>query len=136
MAVPLTTVAMASAGPGQDGIASGVNNAVSRIGPLIAVAVLGYWQAILFLPQLTSALELNQVPQEIKNHILDHWRMMAAMPIPVDWPDIWQMRIEAMIAEIYAMSVKSILVGCSVLSVFAGFIAFGYRRTDGQAGDD
>lgn len=135
MAVPLTTVAMASAGPGQDGIASGVNNAVSRIGPLISVAVLGYWQAILFLPQLNQALAVNQVPSEIQAYLLENWRMMAVMPIPEDWSVLWQQRIEHILDSVYASTVKSILFGCAILSLLSGAIALLYKSSDGRSTD-
>ena len=38
---PLTTTVLSDAGPGDAGIASGVNNAVARIAGLIAIAVIG-----------------------------------------------------------------------------------------------
>ena len=133
MAAPLTTVAMSAAGPGQDGIASGVNNAVSRIGPLIAVAVLGYWQAVLFLPLLTEAVSDPAIPPFIRDYVLENWRLMSAMPIPADWPAMWQEHMEALLDRVYGTTIKVILVGCASLSLLAGLIAFGYRKTDSQA---
>ena len=65
-AAPLTAVAMVAAGPGRDGLASGVNNAVSRIGPLMGIAVFGYWIGGDYAQSLSSALELSSFTTVIR----------------------------------------------------------------------
>ena len=54
---------MVAAGPGRDGLASGVNNAVARIGPLLGIAVFGYW---------IGGIMRKACPQHLNSHLLQH----------------------------------------------------------------
>jgi EmrB/QacA subfamily drug resistance transporter len=63
---PLTTTVMNSIEPGRAGIASGVNNAVSRIAGLLAIAVLGAVFGAAFNARLDRGLEaLRLAPDEM-----------------------------------------------------------------------
>ena len=54
---PLTTTVMNSVGPELAGVASGINNAVSRTAALLAIAVFGLIMAWGFEARLNAALE-------------------------------------------------------------------------------
>lgn len=56
---PLTTVVMSSVNPDEAGLASGVNNAVARLGSLLAVAVLGLLVTSTFGRSLDRRLEAS-----------------------------------------------------------------------------
>jgi biopolymer transport protein ExbB/TolQ len=61
---PLTTTVMNSVGPDVAGIASGVNNAVSRTAALLAIAIFGIVMAWAFETDLHERLREAGVSQE------------------------------------------------------------------------
>ena len=83
---PLTTTVMNSVGPDVAGIASGVNNAVSRTAALLAIAIFGIVMAWAFETGLHERLREAGVSQEI-SAFLDGQRSRlagAALPPGVD----------------------------------------------------
>jgi EmrB/QacA subfamily drug resistance transporter len=59
---PLTTAVMNSVGRDRTGVASGVNNAVSRVGGLMAIAVLGFVFGLVFDRHLNRGLDELSLP--------------------------------------------------------------------------
>jgi MFS family permease len=83
---PLTTTVMNSVGPDLAGVASGVNNAVSRTAALLAIAIFGLVMAWAFEASLHERLREAGVPHEI-SAFLDTQRSKlagAALPPGVD----------------------------------------------------
>src|SRR2546423_6190605 len=79
---PLTTTVMNSIKESQAGIASGVNNAVSRTAGLLAVAVLGLVMFQSFNRCLNQRLSQMTVPAEIRQALDTQRIKLAAIEIP------------------------------------------------------
>jgi EmrB/QacA subfamily drug resistance transporter len=76
---PLTTVVMASVEEAHAGAASGINNAVSRVAGLLAVAVFGVLLSSTFDATLTNALERARVPPAEQLRIAAQHEKLAAI---------------------------------------------------------
>ncbi len=67
---PLTTVVMNSIAENYVGAASGVNNAISEIGSLLAIAILGLVMTMIFNQQLETKLRNSSLPIQVKQEII------------------------------------------------------------------
>jgi EmrB/QacA subfamily drug resistance transporter len=79
---PLTTTVMNSVKQNRAGVASGINNAVSRVAGLMAVAVLGIVMLHSFNNQLERRLQTLQVPNDVKQKLKEQRDKLAAAEFP------------------------------------------------------
>lgn len=77
---PLTTAVMNSVAQNRAGIASGVNNAVSRTAGLLAIAVFG----IMMLQTFAGSLR-RELPNELQEAVVRQTDRLAAIELPVGW---------------------------------------------------
>jgi MFS family permease len=68
---PLTTTVMDSVNKRQAGVASGVNNAVSRVASLLSIAVLGMVAFHVFNTRLENRLNAANLPEPAKHAVLE-----------------------------------------------------------------
>jgi MFS family permease len=78
---PLTTTVMTAAGRTHAGVASGVNNAVARIGGLVAIAVLGVILSRSFESRVTPKLASISLSAGARNDVQRELPKMAGMKI-------------------------------------------------------
>jgi hypothetical protein len=84
---PLTTTVMGAVEGSHAGIASGINNAVSRCAGLLAVAVLGILMLGLFGRGLDRRLDGLGMPPEARRAIEGQREKLAALKIPAGWAE-------------------------------------------------
>ncbi len=75
---PLTTSVMNAVSEDQSGVASGVNNAVSRVAGLLAVAVFGLVVSVIFNHALDAHLASLGLPNEVQKEIADQRALLGA----------------------------------------------------------
>ncbi len=79
---PLTTAVMGAVDSSHAGIASGVNNAVSRTAGLLAIAVMGIFVSYTFTSSLDSRLAMLNIPATIRQVIAAQHSKLASINIP------------------------------------------------------
>jgi EmrB/QacA subfamily drug resistance transporter len=79
---PLTTTVMNAVGPDAAGTASGINNAVSRVAALLAVAIFGGVMAWAFERALHDALQAARLPDELIGQVQAQRSRLAALEVP------------------------------------------------------
>jgi EmrB/QacA subfamily drug resistance transporter len=79
---PLTTVVMDSVDEAQSGLASGVNNSVSELSGLLAVAIVGILLLAVFEPELRERLRHLATPPEVDQAIEAQMARLADIQVP------------------------------------------------------
>src|SRR6266853_56092 len=79
---PLTTTVMDSVSERQAGVASGVNNAVSRVASLLSIAVLGMVAFHVFNVQMERQLNAAKLPEPVKHTVLEQRNRLTQIEPP------------------------------------------------------
>jgi len=112
---PLTTTVMNSVKADHAGIASGVNNAVSRTAGLLAVAVFGLIMFQAFNSHLDQRLNAIPMPAEARQAVNTERLKLAAAEIPTTLPDETRLAIRTAILESFVFGFRRVmLVGAAL----------------------
>ncbi|MHB0857286.1 MAG: MFS transporter [Anaerolineae bacterium] len=116
---PLTTTVMGSVPVERSGIASAINNAVSRVGGLLAVAAMGILLTQVFNVALDQRLAPLELPVEVAQAIQAQRNLLAGAQVPdvVD-PDLG-VQISGAIAEAYVQGFRWVSLLGAALAVAA-----------------
>ena len=123
---PLTMAAMASAPEANAGIASGVNNTMTRVGQVLVVGVLGGLAISWFGQLLMNDSYIRSLPEDAQTHLAADAGDLVETSIP-DWlSSEEQENINQVIRESFAATFNILMwigaAGCAVSAVAAYFV--------------
>lgn len=121
---PLTTTVMAAAGPERAGLASGINNAVSRTASLLAVAVFGIVAYQRFARALARRLDMLGVPPEVRQLLAEERRKLAAATVPASLPAELRAALREVIAWSFVDAFRLLSLLSAGLAVASALIAW------------
>jgi len=121
---PLTTTVMNSVGESRAGIASGINNAVSRMAGVLSIAVLGIVMLGTFNKHLSSDLAVISPPKEIREKIDSQKTKLAAIEIPTQVDAATQMEIRRSIDASFVSGFRIVMWSACALALMSAATAF------------
>ena len=121
---PLTTTVMGAVEERHAGIASGINNAVSRTASLIAVAVFGVVMLTTFSGRLASSLNTNPISAEAKTQILAQSGDLVNLKLPESLGEDDQAKVRQTVKESFVAGFRMVAflaAGLAALSAVAAW---------------
>ena len=121
---PLTTTVMNSVSSSHAGIASGVNNAVSRTAGLLAIAVFGLIMFQVFNDCLERRLEQVPITPEVRQSLNDQRLNLAAAEIPASAGEATRVAAKRAIDECFVRGFRWLMLTGAALAFASSLVAW------------
>jgi EmrB/QacA subfamily drug resistance transporter len=125
---PLTTTVMNSVNERQAGVASGVNNAVSRVASLLSIAILGMVAFHVFNHQLAAKLDASKLLAPIKHAVLEQRNRLTQIEPPKGLDTAQEQALKRSIDESFLSGFRWVMLisaGLALLSAFSAWSMIG-----------
>jgi MFS family permease len=121
---PLTTTVMSAVDERHAGIASGINNAVSRTAGLLAVAVLGIVMIHTFNTDLDRRLSNLDLPPEARAQLSAERNSLAAIKVPQSLSEEKRREVQEVIAAAFFAGFRVVMYICTGLAFLSALAAW------------
>lgn len=121
---PLTTTVMASAGEDKAGVASGINNGVSRVGGVLAIAVFGVVLAQGFGAHLDRALKDAGVSEGVREAVEEQKSKLADIAVPKGTEKGEAARVRQAIGRSYVAGFRRVMGVCAALAAVSAICSW------------
>jgi EmrB/QacA subfamily drug resistance transporter len=132
---PLTNAVMGAVDESHLGIASGINNAVSRVAGLIAIAAMSAIVVAIYVGQLDQRLNAIHAPTDVVQQVRAQSGAMAAAQIPANASVAVRNQVRAAMDESFAFSFQiAVLIGAGLAagSALIALFTIGDTRVKGR----
>ena len=123
---PLTTTVMGSVSEEQAGIASGINNAVSRTAGLLAIAVFGVVILHAFSRELGTRLNAVGVDEQVRSSIYEQRVKLAGVEVPEHLDSQHREQIKQAITGSYVFGFRLLMILSAALALASALCAWGW----------
>ncbi|MCA1579542.1 MAG: MFS transporter [Acidobacteria bacterium] len=128
---PLTTTVMGSVRKEQAGVASGINNAVSRTAGLLALAVFGVVILFAFSNQLDARLNGMGIDEQSRRSVYEQRVKLAGLQVPETLSAEVQAEIKQAVADSFVFGFRLIMwisAGLALASALSSWLMIGKSR--------
>src|SRR5580765_1312847 len=119
---PLTTVVMSAVDRSHSGTASGINNAVARVGGVLAIAVLGIVMVSAFSRELHRLLPPLHLTPAVLNVIEANRIKLASLDLPGVDPQT-QSVARGAIVQAFVFGFRIVMLICAALAIASSVVA-------------
>jgi EmrB/QacA subfamily drug resistance transporter len=120
---PLTTVVMSSVDQTRVGAASGINNAVSRVAGVLAVAILGIVMVSAFSYRLQRSLDSLDLAPKVLHQIQSSTIRLGGLEVPSDLDALTSSVLRVAIDQAFVFGFRLIMLLCAGLAVASAVVA-------------
>ncbi len=114
---PLTTTVMNAVGQAQVGAASGLNNAISRLGSLLSIAVLGLVMLQVYGTVLQAQLINAHIPSDSRTEIMAQRNRLAHIAIPATLTEAQKLSVKHAIDVSFVAAFRRLMLVCTALAL-------------------
>ncbi|WP_082439625.1 MULTISPECIES: DHA2 family efflux MFS transporter permease subunit [unclassified Massilia] len=114
---PLTTTVMNTLEPARAGLASGINNAVSRAAGLLAIALLGLVMRQAFDSALDRRMQALTVSPPLRAQVEAQRGRLAAISLPAAGPASERQAVERAVAEAFVAGFRRVMAVSALLAL-------------------
>jgi amino acid transporter len=120
---PLTTAVMGAVENRHSGLASGINNAVSRAGGVIAIAAFGIMMAVTFDRSLDEDLDRLDLPNATVREIDADRNQLAGLEAPADLSVEQRAAVARDVDESFVSGFRVVMIVSAVMALASGVAA-------------